>query len=138
MLSDMDDDPVDVDFLAWAKANALPNDREAWARALGNSTQQSRRRLIRTEFSHKWISTCVATLMERYGCKKDPAVVQATTEFHVAERTVRNALSLYAYRLDAAREPLSSVLQHNLKIAEGSGNLLPRLRRRLPPNACSF
>jgi hypothetical protein len=72
MLSDMDDDPVDVDFLAWAKANALPNDREAWARALGNSKQQSRRRLIRTEFSHKWISTCVATLMERYGCKKDP------------------------------------------------------------------
>ena len=98
MLSDMDDDPVDVDFLAWAKANALPNDREAWARALGNSKQQSRRRLIRTEFSHKWISTCVATLMERYGCKKDPAVVQATTEFHVAERTVWNALSLYAYR----------------------------------------
>jgi hypothetical protein len=139
----MEDDSADAEFLTWAKANASPGDHEAWTRALDDTKHQSRRRLIRTEFLHKWISTYVATLIERYGWKKDSVVVQATTEFHVVERTVWNALSPKTHKRDTAREPLSSLLEHNLEIAERSGNqaaakLLRRLRRRLPTDANTF
>jgi hypothetical protein len=127
------DDSADAEFLA-------ARDHEDWAKALDDTKNRSPQRLIQTEFRRKWISVCVATLMERYG-KKDAAVVQATTEFHVVEGTVRNALK--THKRDTAREPLSSLLEHNLEIAERSGNqaaarLLRRLRRRLPTDANTF
>jgi hypothetical protein len=129
----MDDDSADAEFLA-------ARDHEDWAKALDETRALAQRRLIQTEFRRKWISVCVATLMERYG-KKDAAIVGATTEFHVVEGTVWNALK--THKRDTAREPLSSRLEHNLKIAEGSGNqaaarLLRRLRRRLPTDANTF
>ncbi|MGA2818120.1 MAG: hypothetical protein ABSE67_17840 [Xanthobacteraceae bacterium] len=100
---------------------------------------QSRRRLIQTEFLHKWISTCVATYMEKYGCKKDAAVVFAAKEFVKHERTIWNALSTDTQEPSAERS-LLLLLQSNLDIAEQSNNraaakLLRRLIRHLPPNS---
>ena len=127
----MDDNSADAEFLA-------ARDHKDWAKALDETRALAQRRLIQTEFRRKWISVCVATLMEGYG-KKDAAVFQATTEFDVAEGTVWNALRK-THKRDTAREPLSSLLEHNLKITERSGNqaaarLLRQLRRRLPTDA---
>jgi len=58
----IDDDP-DLDFLAWAKANASPRDSEEWAKALDDARKQCQRRMLHREILHFTIRKFVAAYM---------------------------------------------------------------------------
>jgi hypothetical protein len=58
----IDDDP-DLDFLAWAKANASPRDSEEWAKALDDARKQCQRRILHREILHFTIRKFVAAYM---------------------------------------------------------------------------
>jgi hypothetical protein len=55
----MTDDP-DLDFLAWAKANASPHDSEDWAKALDDARKQCQRRMLHKDVLHTLIRKFVA------------------------------------------------------------------------------
>jgi hypothetical protein len=114
-----DSNEVDAGFLAWAKANAGPDDHALMAQALESAREQCRRWQVRrgdvpwatervgTEVQETAIAKCVATYLadpkipDHRRCEQ-LAVYWVAEAFGVSERTVRYAVAKrsWSYQLE--------------------------------------